>query len=202
MDPGAALLGAGPGRSRIADFLLSSLTDSTVVKYRAAFVRLAASCEEEGVDFSGLEESDQDWYLAELGLDLFESGAPRGHFAELLCALLRINPRLRFKTAWRVLDVWQQRQPPHQAPAAPPGAISAIAVLLVSAGRSDLGALVALRYSGLLHAREGLSPKRRDLVFAPDAAVVILARTKRGREQRVTYRHPTMRQWLHQYIQG
>ena len=202
MNPEEALLEHGPGRSRIAAFLLSSLSEPTVIKYKAALARLALSCKEEGVSFWDLDECSQDWFLAELGLDLFESGAPRGHFAEMLCALLKINPRLHYKTAWRVLDVWQQRQPPHQAPAAPPEALSAISVLLVCAGRSDLGVLVALCYSGLLRAREGLSLKRRDLVFAPDAAVVILAQTKRGREQRVAFRHPTMRQWLQQYLQG
>ena len=129
----------GSGRSRVQAFLLSSLQSSTQRRYNAALAKLVERCEEENVEFMEMSEEERDWFLAEWALEDYEAGESRAFHAELLSALAKSNPRVRYKVSYRVLDAWSLRQPPKQAPALPHEVLTMMFMLLVATGRPGMG---------------------------------------------------------------
>ena len=192
----------GTGRSRVQDFLLSSLSRSAQDKYRDALLLLHHKCEEEGIRFSDLNEENQDWFLAEWILDAKLDGDKRWQYSELLSALARVNPRVRYRVSHRVLDVWTVQCPPKQAPAAPPELLVQIFMLLILSGHDCVGVGAMLCYAGLLRVREMLNLKLQDVVFGDAYIVVCLGQTKRGKEQKVCIHQPQVVAWLRAYVQS
>ena len=158
--------------------------------------KLVECCDEENVNFMAMSEEERDWFLAEWALEDYEAGESRSFHAELLSALAKSNPRVRYKVSYRVLDAWSVRQPPKQAPALPHEVLTMMFMLLVATGRPGMGCGAMLCYSGLLRAREMLTLRRKDLVMCEAGVVLCLGITKRGREQKVICSHPAVAQWV------
>ena len=190
---------SGSGKSRVQAFLLSSLAASTQKKYEVALAFLALKCEDEEVEFNGLDEEEQDWFLAEFILDGHLGADKKWQYSELLSALARVNPRSKYKVAHRVLDVWTRREPPHQAPACPPEILTMACMLLILVDRPTLGVGFMVCYAGLLRIREMLSLVWADVHFSSAGVVLCLGVTKRGREQKVCLAHPTVVFWLNAF---
>lgn len=93
-------------------------------------------------------------FLAEWILDGYELGMSKTEFSWTLSALQKINPRLRLKTSWKVLDAWGVLVPTRQAPAAPPELLQAMVVVALALGRPQLSLMMLLAYAGLLRVRE------------------------------------------------
>ena len=132
-----------------------------------------------------LTSEEQDWWLADWLVERYEDGEGRAAAGYLLSALRKVNPFVKYYTAWKVLDVWSQKRPPIQAAALPPSAVFALAGLAVSFGHWDLGLVFLLCYCGLLRVSEALNLRRCHLVFGIHQVTVILGITKRGMEQKV-----------------
>ncbi|CAE8604573.1 unnamed protein product, partial [Polarella glacialis] len=98
------------------------------VPYQEALQTLNNDLEAMGMVLAYLPEEEQDWLLAEWILEGCENSKSRGGYGLALSALSKINPRVRFKVAWKVFDVWGKKAPPAQAPAAPPELITAMIV--------------------------------------------------------------------------
>ena len=208
---------SGSGRSRVEDFLLGTLKVCTQQRYAAALEVLATRLEElegaavDDVDEAWLDHWIADWMVenAELllaagGLPLdADAGAqplPRSFFGSVLSAISKTRPRMVLKTSWRVYDAWSVRQPPRQAPAAPPELIVAVGVFLVVLGQAAMGTLTIVCFAGLLRVGEGLGLLRRDVVIGDGLCVFLLGRTKRGLEQKVTVSSPSVVAWVRAYI--
>jgi hypothetical protein len=146
----------GNGHPRVESFLMSSLRDTTQVRYKEALARLNSELEDQDVDWATLNNDERDYFLAEWLVDGYERGSSRGDYGTVLSALGRVNPRLQLKISWKVFDTWSQLQPVHQAPAAPPEFITAMIVASFGISRPELGLVITLAYSGLLRISEAL----------------------------------------------
>ena len=147
-----------------------------------------------------MSEEEQDTFLAEWILDGFELGGSKNHYSWALSALQKIHPRLRLRTAWKVLDSWSAVSPIKQAPAAPPELIHSMIVLALVLGRPQLSLAMLLAYCGLLRAREVLELKVGDVILQPFSLVLCLGQTKRGMEQRVILTNSSVIQWYANYV--
>ena len=147
-----------------------------------------------------MDESQQDSFLAEWVLDGFERGGSKNEYSWALSALQKVHPRLRLKTAWKVLDAWTSLSPVRQAPAAPPELLHAMIVLALILGRPQLSLAMLLAYCGLLRVREVLCLRVGDVILGPNTLVLCLGRTKRGIEQKVVLTNPSVIQWFANYI--
>ena len=187
-------------RSRVQQFLASTLASSTRERYSAALAAFNFECQQRGVSFSTLPEEEQDWLLAERIFEGFEAGESRGFFAALLSALLKGDPRLRLKVAWRALDVWNVREPARQAPACPPEVLLGMMVLAVLLGQPVLGTAMMVAYAGLLRISEALNLCGRDVFLSAGSVTLCLGRTKRGLEEKVVLTHPGTVAWFSAYV--
>ena len=124
----------------------------------------------------------------------------KNEYSWALSALLKIHPRLRLKTAWKVLDAWTSTVPVRQAPAAPPQLLHAMIVMAVVLGRPQLSVAMLLAYCGLLRVREVLSLRVRDVFLDGTTLVICLGRTKRGMEQKVVLTNSSVIQWFANYV--
>ena len=106
----------GGGLDRVQTFLLNSLKPSTIRKYIAVLEQLNSDLTEQNVDWGHLTDDQKDDFLAEWVLSGYEQGLGKAEFSWGLSAVQKIFPRLRIKTAWRVLDTWGLLVPVHQAP--------------------------------------------------------------------------------------
>lgn len=147
-----------------------------------------------------MTEEDKDSFLAEWVLDGYENGEGRNEFSWALSAVQKVFPRLKLKTAWKVLDVWSSLVPVRQAPAAPPELIQAMVVMAVILNRPHLGVLILLCFVGLLRVREALALRLQDIVMQPEGIVLCLGVTKRGMEQKVVLSNPTVKQFVQQFL--
>lgn len=186
-------------REDVENFLLETLAPATQQRYDAALMAFREQCLTEEVDPAELSEEELDWFLAELILHAFRTDGMRHQFACLLSALSRVNPRLRLKVAWRVLDVWAVREPPRQAAACPPEVLIRMFMMLVLCDRPELGVGFLVCYAGLLRVREMLSLTGADIIFSGDGVVLCLSRTRRGREQKVVCRNSQTVAWVRLY---
>ena len=207
----------GAGRSRVQDFLLSTLKCATQLRYTGALEALETRLSESaGMTVDECDEEALDWWVSDWMVEHAESSfaaigdaaaepleeplLPRSFFGSVLSSLARTRPRLRLKTAWRVYDVWGQKAPVRQAPAAPPEVLLGVATLLACVGRPIYSAIMLTCYTGLLRVGEALNLCHRDLFFSQDCVVLVLGVTKRGLEQKVVLRDPGTVAWLQQYV--
>jgi len=109
------------------------------------------------LDWRQMTEEEQDMFLSEWILDGYENGSSKNEFSWALSALQKVNPRLRIKIAWKVLDAWGSFVPTKQAPAAPPELLQSMIVLALVVGRPELSLAMLLAYAGLLRVREALT---------------------------------------------
>lgn len=176
------------------------MKQSTQDKYSEALLSLSSDLDTSNVDWFALTEEQQDEYLAEWILDGYENEEPKSHFALALSALQKIYPRARFKTSWKVLDVWSSHLPVRQAPAAPPELIGAMIAAAVALGRAQLGLLICLCFAGVLRVREALWLKVSDIFIDLQAVTLCLGVTKRGLEQKVVLRNPSVINFINGYM--
>jgi integrase len=148
-----------------------------------------------------MSEEDQDAFLAEWVLDSYENGESKNVCSWTLSAVQKIFPRLRLKTCWKVLDVWNSLMPVKQAPAAPPELIQAMVIMAVVLSRPHLGMLILLCFVGLLRVREALSLRPQDLIVHKHCVILCLGVTKRGMEQKVVLSNFTVVQFVSCFLQ-
>ena len=189
----------GRGLSRIQAVLLKTLKPTTRVKYMQALTHLSSDLHMAGKRWDEMTEQEQDCYLAEWVIESFEAGSGRDAYGWALSAIQKVDPRSLFRTAWKVFDAWTVQSPPHQAPAAPPGLITAMVVVALLLNRPQLSLIVLLCYAGLLRVREGLNLTSADVLASPDSAVLCVAQTKRGVKQKVVLRHPAVVKWVWEF---
>ena len=70
--------------------------------------------------------------------------------ATTVAAVSKVRPRSKFKTAWRVLDVWRVKCPPRQAATVPIELAFAIGTWLTTLGKGEIAAVILLCFVGLL----------------------------------------------------
>ncbi|CAE8649119.1 unnamed protein product [Polarella glacialis] len=191
---------AGAGRSRIEDFLLTSLQPSTQLRYQEALQTLNNDLDATGTVLADLPEEEQDWLLAEWILEGYENSKSRGGYGLALSALSKINPRVRYKVAWKVFDVWGKKAPPAQAPAAPPELITAMIVAALLLQRPELSLVMMLCFAGLLRVREALSLCYKDVVVGINCVTLCLSATKGGLEQKVVLTNTSTVNWVLSYL--
>ena len=195
------LMEPGHGLSRLQVFLLSSLKPSTIEKYTQALQDLNNELEEQNVVWAELTEEEQDYFLADMLLDAYESDGSRVSAGWLLSALQKVYPRLKLKVAWRVFDTWGLLQPSRQAPAAPPELLHAMFATALMLNRPVLSGLLLVCYCGLLRVREGLGLRGRDLVLQTDGLTLCLGKTKRGMEQKVVLRNGAVISYMRSFFE-
>eukprot|EP00435_Cladocopium_sp_Y103_P038561 s430_g10.t1 len=188
------------GLSRVQNFLLASLKSSTAEKYMEALRSLNNSLLEAHLQWNQMNEEEQDVFLAEWVLDGYENGDGRNAYSWALSAVQKIFPRVKLKTAWKVMDVWGCLVPVRQAPAAPPELIQAMVVMATILNKPHLGMLILLCFVGLLRVREALSLRMTDLVVQPTFVVLCLGVTKRGMEQKVVLNNFTVVQFVADFL--
>lgn len=172
------------------------MKDATKTKYEQALQLLSRELRRSGTRWESLSESEQDLYLAEWLVEGYEEGARRTEYGFLLSALSRIHPRVRYKTAWKVFEVWGRLQPPQQAAAAPPELITAMMVVSFALCRPELALIICLCFSGLLRVGEALNLKWRDVIPGSNHVTLCLGQTKTGMEHKVILTHQTVRAWV------
>ena len=150
-------------------------------------------------NWDSMTEEQQDYFLAEWLIDGYEQGLGRSEYGSLLSALGRMNPRCRYKVAWKVFETWATLQPPQQAAAAPPELITAMMVVAFALNRYELALVICLSYAGLLRVSEALQLAWKDVVIGAGALTLCLSSTKRGMEQKVVLTNPVVAQWILRY---
>ena len=156
------------------------------------------------MDFAELPPEEQDWVVAEWGVEAFGAGDPKSQFQVLVATLQKARPGFNYRTAWKVLDVWQRRVLASQAPLAPREVALAAAVVLAYVGRWSEATAILCCFVGLLRISESLKLQIEDVHFgdlhgAP-VAVLCLSKTKRGIEQKVVVDCPRVTRWLQRYV--
>ena len=176
------------------------MRQSTIDKYTQALERLNNEIAEQGVSWCDLDEEGKDSFVAEWLLDGCESGAHRTEYGWALSAVQKICPRLRLRISWKVFDAWGHREPPRQAPAAPPELLQAMFAVALLLNRPALSAMMVCCYAGLLRVREALALRRQDIVVQATEVILRLGRTKRGLEQKVVMRNPSVVSFFLQFF--
>ncbi|CAK9045996.1 unnamed protein product [Durusdinium trenchii] len=189
----------GNGHPRVERFLMSALRDTTKEKYQNALQFLNNELQTAGIQWGKLSEVQQDYFLAEWMVDGYEQGLGRAEFGSLLSALGRINPRVRYKVAWKVFEVWGKLKPPQQAAAAPPELITAMMVACFALNRADLGLLICICFAGLLRVGEALQLRWKDVFLSPSGVTLCLGVTKNGIEQQVLLTNQVVADWVVQF---
>lgn len=169
-------------------------------KYTKALEDLNSDLRTQGYHWHDMSEDQQDNFIAEWLIDGFESGAGKAEYGWALSAGQKIFPRQRLKTAWRVYDVWGQHQPPKQAPAATPEFLHAMMAMSLFLVRPQVAAIMVFCYAGLLRVREALSLRYGDIIVQPDSITLCLGQTKRGMEQKVVMRNPSVVNFTIEFI--
>ncbi|CAK9096680.1 eEF1A lysine and N-terminal methyltransferase (eEF1A-KNMT) (Methyltransferase-like protein 13) [Includes: eEF1A lysine methyltransferase [Durusdinium trenchii] len=186
-------------RTVLERFLMSALRDTTKEKYQNALQFLNNELQTAGIQWGKLSEVQQDYFLAEWMVDGYEQGLGRAEFGSLLSALGRINPRVRYKVAWKVFEVWGKLKPPQQAAAAPPELITAMMVACFALNRADLGLLICICFAGLLRVGEALQLRWKDVFLSPSGVTLCLGVTKNGIEQQVLLTNQVVADWVVQF---
>lgn len=170
-------------------------------KYIEALEALSNDIASSHVDWGSLSDADKDMFLAEWVLDSYEDGKSKNVCSWTLSAVQKVNPRLRLKTSWKVLDAWNHLVPVRQAPAAPPQLMQAMVVMALCLGKPELSTVMLLAYAGLLRIREVLSFRFNDVVLDSGQLVLCLGQTKSGMEQKVVLGNPSVIRWMSNFLQ-
>jgi integrase len=190
----------GFGLDRVQVFLLNSLKQSTIDKYTKALQHLSNELADQQLVWSDTDEEDQDKFVAEWLLSGYEAGHHRAEYGWALSAVQKVCPRVRLRTSWKVYDAWGQKEPPKQAPAAPPELLHAMFAVALLLNRPALAALMVSCYAGLLRVREALALRQQDVVLQATEVILCLGQTKRGLEQKVVMRNPSVVAFFMQYF--
>ena len=190
----------GFGLDRVQVFLLNSLKQSTIDKYTKALQHLSNELADQQLVWSDMDEEDQDKFVAEWLLSGYEAGHHRAEYGWALSAVQKVCPRVRLRTSWKVYDAWGQKEPPKQAPAAPPELLHAMFAVALLLNRPALAALMVSCYAGLLRVREALALRQQDVVLQATEVILCLGQTKRGLEQKVVMRNPSVVAFFMQYF--
>lgn len=185
--------------SKLQPFLLSILQSKSRQLYTSALVDFKAEVDARQVDWASFSEEDRDIFLSEYVLEVKENGGKRQACQILCTALHKIYPRHVHTTTRKVLEVWKAHEPSHQAPACPPEVAYALVSTSLVAGQPGVAACIFLCFTGLLRISEALRLRWQDMVFVEHVVVLMLAKTKRGVDQKVVLTHPSTVQWLKQY---
>ena len=194
------IMAGRPGHGRVEQFLMSALRDTTKAKYNQALQVLNRELHRLKMNWDDLSVEQQDLFLAEWLVDGYEEGFGRTEYGFLLSALGKINPRAKFRTAWKVYEVWGSLQPPKQAMAAPPEMITAMMVSAFALNRIELGMVMCLCFSGLLRVGEALHLRWRDVFFSSGVLTLCLGQTKTGLEQKVVINNSLVYAWMARYF--
>lgn len=186
---------SGSGRLRVQTFLLPTLAVVSQNRYLQAITDFRTRLAHDGVDWERLTEEERDWYLAE-----FVLGHPRSKCNTLVAALARIDPRSKHKVAWRVLEIWNVKSPPTQAPAGTPSMFYAMASLAIVVGKLHVAGVILTCFAGLLSSSEALRLQWKDVIVGADIIVLVLGQTKSGQEQRVVLCNPGIVAFLRAYF--
>ncbi|CAE8652318.1 unnamed protein product [Polarella glacialis] len=116
----------------------------------------------------------------------------------LVAALHKISPGKKLPGSRKFLEAWASTQPISQAPACPEEVAFALANLAVAVGQSAIGAAMLLTFCGL-RIGEAIALVGDKVVFMPDAVILFIDVSKRGRDQRVVLTNPVVIAWLHNY---
>lgn len=185
---------------------MNRLPDVTAHRYDDAYPEFLNWLRPLQLDPASATDDVLDWAAADFLLEKFESGLFQyGQALALLAALRRRNPRLRVPTAGKIVAEWRREHPPQQAVALPREVVyAAFAVLWASRRFAAAGALM-VSFCGLLRIGECLGLRLRSVVFdtpsAPQSAVMLLGRTKRGADDKVGPTHPSVVALLHHTVQ-
>ena len=129
-------------------------------------------------------------------LEVKEGGGKR-QACQILCAALhKIFPRRVYTITRKVLEVWKGEEPSHQAPACPSEVAFALVASCLALGQASMAACILVCFTGLLRVSEALQLRWHDMIFVDQVVVLMLARTKRGVDQKVVLTHLTTVQWL------
>lgn len=176
------------------------MRDTTKEKYNQAIQLLNRELSRLKLDWRTLSEEQQDLFLSEWLVDGYEEGLGRTEYGFLLSALGRINPRAKYRTAWKVYEVWGSLQPPKQAVAAPPEMITAMMVSAFALNRIELGMVICLCFAGLLRVGEALHLRWKDVFFSSGVLTLCLGQTKTGMEQKVVINNGIVFAWMARYF--
>lgn len=154
--------------------------------------QLNSDLTEQNVDWGHLTDDQKDDFLAEWVLPGYEQGLGKAEFSWGLSAVQKIFPRLRIKTAWRVLDTWGLLVPVHQAPAAPPELLQAMVIMALLLNKPQLSLVMLFAYAGLVRIREALNLRVKDVILQSTSVTLCLSSTKTGIEQKVVLTNSTV----------
>ena len=186
--------------SRVQLFLLGALREKTIENYTEALRAFKIELRDSEFDWRGSSLDARDAWLADFFVSQREDGGGRQKCVMLLAALRKVCPSERYAATGAVLQVWSSLQPPRQAPACPSSLAWAIGVLAVSSGQPAVGMIVVLCFEGVLRVSEPLRLRFRDIHVSQGALILVLSETKRGIEQRVVIKNPTVRKWMTHYL--
>ena len=185
---------------------MSALATSTGERYKEASSNFKLEMERRGLAWETMAEEEQDWTLAEYLVEQSQANEPRQRpwALCLVSALQKVAPGRRLKTSWKVVDAWAIKNPSTQALPCPQEVALACGVWLVVNGRAAEGTALVLCFCGLLRISEALSLSLRDIFFSTEGfrpvCILLLSKTKRGREQRVVLVNEGVILWVKSMI--
>lgn len=105
-------------------------------------------------------------------------------------------PRERYNIALRLVDAMKADHPLRQAPAMPAELAYAVSVSALLFHQGQAATVFLTCFCGLLRVGEALSLNWESVYMSKQAVALVLGTTKRGTEQRLLLRHPSVVRWL------
>eukprot|EP00974_Lingulodinium_polyedra_P100201 9706327-Lingulodinium_polyedra.AAC.1 len=124
-------------RARVDAFLLSRLAPTTQARYRGALAAFGGWLAARRLRWAVLGHSDRDALVAIYALEQLEAdeeGLPYQSIADLIAAIQRLDPYVRFKLSWKVLEAKRADYPVVQALPLPAEAAWAAVAVCLAAG--------------------------------------------------------------------
>ena len=170
---------------RLRHLLLSGLQKCTQDMYAAEVDTFLSELHVIAASWDTADHDTRDLLLAEYLAEKAEDETAKvQHFAILLAALHKLDPRKRFVLASRTDEAWRLKTPVKQAPAMPEVVALACASLAFGCDQSDVDALILLCYFVLLRVGEALGLRAVDLALVKNVLAIHLPKTKRGIQER------------------
>ena len=130
-----------------------------------------------------------DWVVAAYILECLDECRPTQCGRDVIAALRRRNPQIRFYAAHKVMAQWEKDEPALQAQPISRECVLAAFVFLWMTGLEMAGTLFLCCFAGLLRVGEGLKLRRRHVIFTKVngsyTAILLLGKTKRGIDDKV-----------------
>ncbi|CAE8633074.1 unnamed protein product [Polarella glacialis] len=176
---------------------------ASVDRYKAVISDFSSQLQQRGIVMENCSEEELDYLLAEQVIDWFDKAEGAEGIAKgctFVAAFIKVNPRHKYKTACRTLDVRRTKVPPIQAPAFAPEFAMGLACWLILAGHPDVAAVVVFCFTGLFRSSDMLRLTWEDFMFSAKELVFCLGIAKRGLEQKVVITSPSVFCWAFQLI--